>query len=295
MVDSRRLEGKVAFITGGGRGIGRAIARACAAEGAGLALVSRTAAELEETAAMVRDEHSAKAITLLADVSVREEVDRAVDQTLAHYGAIDVLVNNAGNIGPVNTAWNCDPEEWAQTISIHLMGVFYGCHAVLPHMLERGQGRIVNMSGVGGPNTTAYDAAKTAIVNFTENLALELKDTPITVNAISPGSIHTRMWEETRDLSLAIGDLATYERGVQVTSGQGASIERAAELAVFLGSDDCGALSGRLIRAFADRFEDFPDHVEEIMASESYQLRRVDPARPFPSSQSYPNLPIEGP
>ena len=69
------------------------------------------------------------------------------------------------------------------------------------------------MSGVGGPNTTAYDAAKTAIVNFTENLALELQDTPITVNAISPGSIHTRMWEETRDLSLAIGDMATYRAG----------------------------------------------------------------------------------
>ena len=97
------------------------------------------------------------------------------------------------------------------------MGVFYGCHTVIPSMLERGSGRIVNMSGVGGPNTTAYDAAKAAIVNFTENLALELADTPITVNAISPGSINTRMWEETRDLSLAIGDMATYERGVQVT------------------------------------------------------------------------------
>ena len=295
MADSRRLEGRVVLITGGGRGIGRAIARACAAEGAGLALVSRTAAELEETAAMVGDEHGAEAITLLADVSARDQVDLAVDRALAHYGAIDVLVNNAGNIGPVNPVWNCDPEEWARTISIHLMGVFYGCHAVLPSMLERGRGRIVNMSGVGGPNTTAYDAAKTAIVNFTENLALELRDTPITVNAISPGSIHTRMWEETRDLSLAIGDMATYERGVQVTSGQGASIERAAELAVFLGSDDCGTLSGRLIRAFADRFEDFPNHTEEIMASEAYQLRRVDPGRPFPTSPSYPNLPIEGP
>ena len=294
MADSRRLEGRVVLITGGGRGIGRAIARACAAEGGRLALVSRTAAELEETAAMVRDEHAAEAIALLADVSVRDQVDLAVDRALAHYGAIDVLVNNAGNIGPVNTVWDSDPEEWARTIAIHLMGVFYGCHAVLPHMLERGRGRIINMSGVGGPNTTAYDAAKTAIVNFTENLALELKDTPITVNAISPGSIHTRMWKETRDLSLAIGDMATYERGVQVTSGQGASIERAAELAVFLGSNDCGTLSGRLIRAFADRFEDFPNNIEEIMASDAYQLRRVDPARPFPTSQSYPNLPIEG-
>lgn len=295
MAVSRRLEGRVAVITGGGRGIGRAIALAFAAEGAKLALVSRTAAELDETAALTREEHGAEAITLTADVSDRRQVDEAVDRTLERYGAIDVLVNNAGNIGPVNTAWNCDPDEWALTISIHLMGVFYGCHAVLPHMLERGRGRIVNMSGVGGPNTTAYDAAKTAIVNFTENLALELKDTPITVNAISPGSIHTRMWEETRDLSLAIGDVATYQRGVQVTSGQGASIQRAAELAVFLGSDACQALSGRLIRAFADRFEDFPDHTGEIMASEAYLLRRVDPARPFPTSQSYPDLPIEGP
>ena len=294
MVEARKLEGRAALITGGGRGIGRAIAQAYAAEGARLTLVARTAGELEETARLVNEQHGAEAITLVADVSNREEVDRAVNRTLAHYGAIDVLVNNAGNIGPVNTVWNSDPEDWARTIAIHLMGVFYGCHAVLPSMLERGRGRIVNMSGVGGPNTTAYDAAKTAIVNLTENLALELRDTPITVNAISPGSIHTRMWEETRDLSLAIGDMATYQRGVQVTSGQGASIERAAALALFLGSDACGSLSGRLIRAFADPFEEFPDRVEEIMASESYLLRRVDPNRPFPTSQSYPNLPLEG-
>ena len=295
MADTGKLEGRVALITGGGRGIGRAIAQGYAAEGARLALVSRTTDELVETARLVNELHGAEAIALVADVSKREEVDQAVGQALAHFGVIDVLVNNAGNIGPVNTVWNSDPEEWARTIAVHLMGVFYGCHAVLPSMLERGRGRIVNMSGVGGPNTTAYDAAKTAIVNLTENLALELEDTPITVNAISPGSIHTRMWEETRDLSLAIGDMATYRRGVQVTSGEGASIERAAELAVFLGSDDCGAMSGRLIRAFADRFEEFPARVDEIMASEAYQLRRVDPDRPFPTSQSYPNLPIADP
>ena len=154
-------------------------------------------------------------------------------------------------------------------------------------------GHIVIMSGVSGPNTTAYDAAKTAIVNLTENLALELADTPITVNAISPGSIHTRMWEETRDLSLAIGDMATYRRGVQVTSGQGASIERAAELAVFLGSDDCGALSGRLIRAFADRFEEFPARVEEIMSSEAYLLRRGGPRPPlFPRRRPTRTCPL---
>lgn len=294
MTGRNRLDGRVALITGGGRGIGRQIALAYVAEGARLALSARTASELEETAQLVSQQYDSEVITIIADVSIREQVDNTVSQTLEHYGAIDVLVNNAGNIGPVGRVWDNDPEDWARTIAVHLMGVFYGCRAVIPSMLQQGQGRIVNMSGVGGPNTTAYDAAKVAIVNFTENLALELADTPITVNAISPGSIHTRMWEETRDLSLAIGDMATYERGVQVTSGQGASIERAAELAVFLGSDDCGAMSGRLIRAFADRFEDFPAHVDEIMNSEAYLLRRVDPERPFPTSQSYPTLPIPG-
>ncbi len=225
----------------------------------------------------------------------REQVDAAVAHTLERHGAIDVLVNNAGNIGPVGRLWDNDADDWARTVSVHLMGTFYGCRAAVPAMRDRGSGRIVNMSGVGGPNMSSYDAAKTAIVNLTENLALELADTPITVNAISPGSIHTRMWEETRDLALAIGDTATYERGVQVTSGEGASIERAAELAVFFGSDDCGTLSGRLIRAFADRFEDFPRQANEIMASEAYLMRRVDPERPFPTSPSYPTLPLTGP
>ena len=295
MAERGKLDGRVALITGGGRGIGRAIAIAYAVEGASLCLSARTVSELEETADLVSSQFGAEVFTVVADVTHRAQVDAAVSRTLERYGVIDVLVNNAGNIGPVGRAWDNDPEDWARTINVHLMGVYYGCRAAIPHMLERGQGRIVNMSGVGGPNTTAYDAAKTAIVNLTENLALELADTPITVNAVSPGSIHTRMWEETRDLSLAIGDMATYERGVQVTSGEGASIERAAELAVFLGSDDCGSLSGRLIRAFADRFEDFPGNVDEIMESDAYLLRRVDPDRPFPTSPSYPSLPIIGP
>ena len=277
MADPKRLDGKVALITGGGRGIGQAIARAYAAEGAKLALAARTDSELQETAANIRDQYGSEVITVVADVTDRAQVENAVTQTLQRYGVIDVMVNNAGNTGQIGPLWTLDPDRWANTIAVHVLGTYYGCRAAIPPMLERGRGRIVNMSGVGGPNDTSYDAAKTAIINMTENLSVELADTGVTVNAISPGSIHTRMWEEVRDMALAAGDTELYEKGVVVTSGGGASIERAAQLAVMLGSDDCGNLSGRLIRAALDTFENIPANADAIMASDAYLLRRVDP------------------
>ena len=277
MADAKRLDGKVALITGGGRGIGQAIARAYAAEGAKLALAARTDAELQETAQGIRDQYGSEVVTILTDVTVREQVANAVARTIETYGVIDTLVNNAGNTGQIGPLWTLDPDRWANTIHVHILGTYYGCRAVIPHMLERGSGRIVNMSGVGGPNDTSYDAAKTAIINITENLSVELAGAGITVNAISPGSIHTRMWEEVRDMAYEAGDMEMYEKGVEVTSGGGASIERAAELAVMLGSDQCGNLSGRLIRANLDTFEDIPARVDAIMASDAYLLRRVNP------------------
>ena len=277
MADSKRLDGRVALVTGGGRGIGQAIARAYAAEGAKLVLAARTDGELQETAAGIRVQYHADVITVLTDVTDRAQVENAVAQTLYRYGVIDVMVNNAGNTGQIGPLWTLDPDRWANTIAVHVLGTYYGCRAAIPPMLERGGGRIVNMSGVGGPNDTSYDAAKTAIVNLTENLSVELAGTGITVNAISPGSIHTRMWEEVRDMAYEAGDMEMYEKGVQVTSGGGASIERAAQLAVMLGSDQCGDLSGRLIRAALDTFEDIPANIDAIMASDAYLLRRVNP------------------
>lgn len=276
MVEQGRLQGKVALITGGGRGIGQAIARAYAAEGARLALAARTDTELQATAESLRSEFGSEITTVICDVREREQVDNAVGRTQDQLGPIDVMVNNAGNSGEIGRLWNLNPDRWANVIAVHVLGTYYGCRAVIPGMLERGRGRIVNMSGVGGPNDTSYDAAKIAIVNITENLSVELAGTGITVNAISPGSIHTRMWEEVRDMALSAGDMEMYEKGVQVTSGGGASIERAAQLAVLLGSAQCGTLSGRLIRAALDTFEDIPGRVDEIMGSDALLLRRVD-------------------
>ena len=137
MADQRQLEGRVALITGGGRGIGRAIALAYAAEGAKLALAARTESELRDTAEAITTRHGTDVHTVIADVSSRQQVDNAVASALERFGAIDVLVNNAGNLGPVGVLWENDPDEWEQTIAIHVLGTFYGCRAVIPHMLER--------------------------------------------------------------------------------------------------------------------------------------------------------------
>ena len=271
-----QLQNRVALITGAGRGIGRAIAKAYAKEGARLALAARTMADLEETARQA-EELGAETCVIATDVTDQEQVDAMVRQTLDRYSTIDILVNNAGIGGPVGGLQDNDISYWIRTIQINIIGVFLCCRAVLPVMLTQNRGKIINMAGVGGRNLSAYGASKAALVDLTEVLSHELKGTNIQVNAISPGSIHTRMWEETRDAAKAIGDTELHEAGMRVTSGGGASVDRAAELAVFLAGDASGSLSGRLIRAVTDDFSSLPPRIPEVMASDAYMMRRVEP------------------
>ena len=123
---------------------------------------------------------------------------------------------------------------------------------------------------------SAYCASKAAVVRLTEGLALELAGTNVQVNALGPGSINTKMWEEMRDAAKEAGATGIYELGQRVTSGGGASIEQVTELAVFLASDDSGNLSGRLISSILDDFADLPPRIPEIMASDAYLLRRIE-------------------
>jgi 3-oxoacyl-[acyl-carrier protein] reductase len=270
-----QLKDRVALITGAGRGIGRAIALGYAKEGAQLALSARTKNELEETA---RQAESLGAMTcvITTDITDHAQVDDMVRQALDRFSTIDILVANAGIAGPVAALKDTDTSHWTHTIQVNILGVYLCCRAVLPTMLSQGRGKIVNMSGVGGRNMSAYSVSKAGLVSLTETLSEELEGTNIQVNAMSPGSIHTRMWEETRDQAANIGDTELYETGVRVTSGRGASMERAVDLAVFLASDASGKLSGRLLQAVSDDFHSLPARIPEIMASDAYTLRRVD-------------------
>lgn len=273
-----KLDGQVAVITGAGRGIGRAIALAYAREGAKLALAARSEAELQDAVDAV-SALGAEAIAVPTDVTSQADTERLAREVVERFGRIDVLVNNAGMSGPVGPLQGNDIADWANTISVNLTGTFLVCRAIIPVMLEQDGGKIINLSGAGATNAwsnmSAYCSSKAAVVRLTEVLAQELGGQGITVNALGPGSVHTSMWDRMTEQAAEAGADFIHQLGLRVTSGGGASIDECAELAVWLASDESGALTGRLISATADDFRSLSPRIPEIMAGEAYTLRRV--------------------
>ena len=273
-----KLEGQVAVITGSGRGIGRAIALAYAREGAKLALAARNEKELDEAVGAV-SELGAEAMAVPTDVTSQEDTERLARRVVDRFGRIDVLVNNAGNSGPVGPLQGNDIADWVNTISVNLTGTFLVCRAVIPVMLGQSAGKIINLSGAGATNAwsnmSAYCSSKAAVVRLTEVLAQELDGRGITVNALGPGSVHTSMWDKMTEQAAEAGADFIHQLGMRVTSGGGASIDECAELAVWLASEDSGELTGRLISAATDDFRGLSPRIAEIMAGDAYTLRRM--------------------
>ncbi|MBI2913615.1 MAG: SDR family oxidoreductase [Chloroflexi bacterium] len=271
------LQDRAAIITGGSQGIGKAIARAFLAEGCGCLLVARTHSALEATA----QELSAigpPVIAFAADVGAPDEVSAAVRRARSDLGGVDILVNCAGVYGPIGPGADVDPYAWWGALRVNLFGTFLCTRAVLPHMLRRGRGKVINLAGGGAstpfPRFSAYAASKAAVVRLTETLAVELSGSGVDVNAIAPGPVNTRLLDQ----ALAAGQAAGEEflrRSQRQKAEGGTSPERAAELAVFLASPRSDGLSGRLISAVWDDWPQMAPRIPEIMASEQYTLRRV--------------------
>jgi len=202
--DLFRLDGKVALVTGGGRGIGKTIAEALAEAGARLVITGRRAEWLTPAEAELR-EHGFDCTAVIADVTQPEDADRVTQATLDAYGAIDILVNNAGQTWGQPTE-DTPLEKWRQVVETNLTGAFIMSQRVGRHMLERGQGgRIINIASIagivageaGGMPTPAYNASKAALISFTRSLAMEWGRRGILVNAIAPGWFPTRMAAKT--------------------------------------------------------------------------------------------------
>ncbi|MEO8758864.1 MAG: SDR family oxidoreductase [Devosia sp.] len=189
----RRLNGKTAIVTGGGQGIGEAIARRYAAEGARVVIAEREAERGEAIAASLRDS-DAEAIAIRTDVADAKSVDAMVAETVRTFGCPDILVNNAG-IAVFGDPLEITDADWQRCMSVDLDGAWYCCRAVLPHMLKAGSGAIVNIASNHSfqiiRNTFPYPIAKHGLLGLTRSLALEYAERGVIVNAISPGYIDT--------------------------------------------------------------------------------------------------------
>lgn len=274
------LENKVAIVTGGSMGIGKAIAYAYAAQGGCITICSRDRNVLYKTCQEISESTNAQVEAIRANVADASDVNKLINFTIDRFGTIDILVNCAGIYGPIGLVNNVDLNKWIETVNINLIGTLLCIRGVLPIMMKSRRGKIINLSGGGAtaplPRFSAYSASKAAVVRLTETLAHEMADYNIQINAIAPGSVNTRLLDEV----LAAGEAAGIDflnRSLRQKEQGGVPPEKAAELAVFLASDASNGLSGRLISAVWDNWRAIPKYIEEIADSDSYTLRRVVP------------------
>ena len=281
------LEDRVVLVTGGGRGIGRAIAVHAANSGGRVAVLSRSRGELDETVELIA-RSGGEAAAFPASVTDPDQVAGALDGILRNFGAVDVLVNNAGGLGPIGPFHENDARDWWAAMEVNLRGTVVCSRAVLPSMVARRSGRIVNVSSGGAatsmPYFSSYLVGKTALLRLTECIAAELRPYGLSVFAVGPGTVRTAMSE--RSLTSDEGRRwlpwfrRTFDEGLDVAADVPATLVTA------LATGRYDALSGRFV-AVADDLDRLAASVDRIEREELYALRvnRL-PSRPAEAARS---------
>ena len=233
------LAGRCAVVTGGAQGIGKAVATRLLNSGATVALWDKDAQLLELARSQLAQQGDVLAVKV--DVTDPADIETAVKNTESVLGSLDILVNNAGIAGPTTVTWDYPVEEWRKVLDLDLTGVFLCCRAIVPSMISRNYGRIINVASIAGkegnPNASAYSAAKAGVIALTKSLGKELADYEIAVNCITPAAAKTRIFEQISQQHI------DYMLS-KIPRGRFVKVEEIAALVAWLASEDCSFSTG---------------------------------------------------
>jgi len=274
------LDSKVVLITGGSLGIGREIAKKCALEGATVVIGARGEDALENTLEELHRIAAKPHRFCTVDVGVAEDVKKFARFCSEQFPEIHGLVNCAGIYGPIGKTTEVDMEAFAAAIQINFLGTVRMCHAFAPLLSSIGRKKIVNYSGGGAagpfPRFSAYATSKSAIVRFTENLALELSDDGFDVNCIAPGFVITRLHQDTINAGPELASDGFYENTKKQMESGGVPPEKAADLTAFLLSDASDGITGKFLSAPWDAWQDAAFQERLRKDKDFATLRRID-------------------
>jgi len=269
---------KFALITGGTRGLGALLVRRFWLAGYSLAVVARQEVDIRKVLSELPYRDDQEALALHCDMCSPAQIAALIERVRNTCPPLNVLINNAAVHGPIGPVWENDFAAWNQALQVDLLAPVALCKGLIPLMNGTSGGSIINLSGGGAtgprPNFSAYATAKAGLVRFSETIAEELKASGIRVNCIAPGAMKTAMLGEL----LSKGDAAG-ERELSLASKVfeegGASMDRVADLALFLAGDAGKGITGKLISAVWDDWEHWPEHLDELASSDIYTLRRI--------------------
>jgi 3-oxoacyl-[acyl-carrier protein] reductase len=271
-------------ITGATRGLGRLIAERFWDSGDDLIFIARNENDLNriarecETTSQITGQ---KAYFFAADLSDPAQIPSVINAIHNVAGEPDILINNAGIQGPIGPLHTNDWSEWQACLNVCLLAPVQICRGLLPSMIHRRFGRIVNISGGGAasprPNFSSYATAKCALVRFSETLALEVGRYGITINCVAPGAMYSSLTEKILEAGAEYAGNKEIESARRLIQENPHSEKRAADLVYFLTTEKCAHISGKLISAVWDPWENLPDVARVIMESDVYTLRRILP------------------
>jgi NAD(P)-dependent dehydrogenase (short-subunit alcohol dehydrogenase family) len=275
------LSGKNIFISGGSRGLGFSLCQTFVQVGANVAFCGRNQMELITASSLLEEQRRGdqQIKSFIADVSERNQVVGMATQVFDQFGAIDVLICNAGVLGPMGPFLENDLEEWIHALNVNLLGSLYLIQSFLPQMIEQRRGKIIQISGGGAssplPGLTAYAASKAAVIRFIETLAKEYSSFGIDINGVAPGMLKTRLLDEMLEAGPGRVGVDLFQKSLKKLSDENDSSSRACELIEFLASEGSDGISGRLISAEWDNWQEWPNHLQYLHDSDLYTLRRI--------------------